>query len=410
MLALFNFGFAFIFYKKQTIDRNLVFLLIGLVLTFISLAAPIQLNGHSITLFWAAEAVLLLWFSQQAKIRLLSITAVIINLCMMVSLLMDWTSFYADVNVLLPIASNKAFITGIVCCFSLALSMHLLKNEQEENFKWQRLRLRDYTLALQLLGITVVYFVFYLELNYQLSSRVGFLPSKMVSIATYNFLFLVAAFILKKEKNVVHHRAYFGFSLLLLLIHLLFYNQFVIALRYEYKIEHYQGIFFALHLLLNALFVYALLIFNRSGKIILHQNYLTPLKWVTVFFIVYICSAELNHLAGWLVKSPENLYLVNKQISRAGYTVLWGLISLILMQHGMKRKDRMLRIISLSLFFIAILKLFISDIQGLSEAGKIIAFISLGVLLLVVSFMYQRLKKLILQDEEDKKSQSETSP
>jgi hypothetical protein len=39
------------------------------------------------------------------------------------------------------------------------------------------------------------------------------------------------------------------------------------------------------------------------------------------------------------------------------------------------------------------------DIRGISEGGKIAAFISLGVLLLVVSFMYQRLKKLLLVDE-----------
>jgi hypothetical protein len=39
------------------------------------------------------------------------------------------------------------------------------------------------------------------------------------------------------------------------------------------------------------------------------------------------------------------------------------------------------------------------DIRGISEGGKIAAFISLGVLLLIVSFMYQRLKKIILADE-----------
>jgi len=34
--------------------------------------------------------------------------------------------------------------------------------------------------------------------------------------------------------------------------------------------------------------------------------------------------------------------------------------------------------------------------------GKIAAFFCLGVLLLVVSFMYQRLKKIIIEDEEKK--------
>ena len=61
-------------------------------------------------------------------------------------------------------------------------------------------------------------------------------------------------------------------------------------------------------------------------------------------------------------------------------------------------KIKHLRIISLSLFLITLLKLFLVDIKGISEGGKIAAFISLGVLLLVVSFMYQRLKKLLLAD------------
>ena len=65
---------------------------------------------------------------------------------------------------------------------------------------------------------------------------------------------------------------------------------------------------------------------------------------------------------------------------------------------GLKMKLKHLRIISLSLFLITLLKLFLVDIKGISEGGKIAAIISLGVLLLVVSFMYQRLKKLLLAD------------
>jgi len=64
----------------------------------------------------------------------------------------------------------------------------------------------------------------------------------------------------------------------------------------------------------------------------------------------------------------------------------------------LKRKLKHLRIISLSLFLITLLKLFLVDIKGISEGGKIAAFISLGLLLLIVSFMYQRLKKILLAD------------
>ena len=54
-VALFNFVFAFVLYKNRNVDRNLIYLLIGLVITFISLAVPVQLEGNYITMFWALE-------------------------------------------------------------------------------------------------------------------------------------------------------------------------------------------------------------------------------------------------------------------------------------------------------------------------------------------------------------------
>jgi uncharacterized membrane protein len=65
---------------------------------------------------------------------------------------------------------------------------------------------------------------------------------------------------------------------------------------------------------------------------------------------------------------------------------------------GMKHRYKPLRIISLCLFAVSLLKLFLFDITNIGPGGKIAAFILLGVLLLTVSFMYQRLKKLLIDD------------
>ncbi len=62
--------------------------------------------------------------------------------------------------------------------------------------------------------------------------------------------------------------------------------------------------------------------------------------------------------------------------------------------------SKKLLVLALIMFSITLLKLFIFDIQEISEAGKIVAFISLGVLLLVISFMYQKLKALIVGEED----------
>lgn len=52
----------------------------------------------------------------------------------------------------------------------------------------------------------------------------------------------------------------------------------------------------------------------------------------------------------------------------------------------------------ITLFGVTLVKLFLFDIQGASEGARVAAFISLGVLLLVMSFLYQKLKVLLKDD------------
>ena len=60
LMALFNLVCAWLLYKKFKSDTKLVYLMIGLTLTFVTLIAPVQLKGNYITIFWALEAVLLI--------------------------------------------------------------------------------------------------------------------------------------------------------------------------------------------------------------------------------------------------------------------------------------------------------------------------------------------------------------
>ena len=114
-----------------------------------------------------------------------------------------------------------------------------------------------------------------------------------------------------------------------------------------------------------------------------------------VFVVIYLLSADLDTF-GILMTQKASALL---QTQRTGYAILWGLSSFILMVVGMRKKVKIVRILSLALFAITIFKLFVFDIRDISEAGKIIAFILLGVLLLIISFMYQKVKKLIVDDD-----------
>ena len=119
---------------------------------------------------------------------------------------------------------------------------------------------------------------------------------------------------------------------------------------------------------------------------------------ICILFLIF-CSIEFRFLYVSLLAKTNTLKVIETQYIKAGLTIVWALFSFVIMWLGMKYKYKPLRIISLSIFSSALLKLFLFDIVNISEGGKIAAFIMLGILLLVISFMYQRLKKIIVDNE-----------
>ncbi len=129
-ISIFNLLCSYSLFRTKKVDNNILYLLIGITLSFVSLTAPIQLHGHYITLFWASESVLLYWLYQKSQIRIIRLASFGIWVAMLVSLIMDWadvygpiyTGFTAPEPIGLPILLNKGFLTGLyaaACCFAL---------------------------------------------------------------------------------------------------------------------------------------------------------------------------------------------------------------------------------------------------------------------------------------------------
>ena len=76
---------------------------------------------------------------------------------------------------------------------------------------------------------------------------------------------------------------------------------------------------------------------------------------------------------------------------------VWLFYSGLLMVVGLWRRVQGLRIIAIALFGITILKIFIYDLSFLERLYRIFSFIGLGVILLLVSYLYQRYKAVIFE-------------
>jgi uncharacterized membrane protein len=429
LLALLNLTYAWLLYKKFGLDKKAVYLLIGLTLTFITLAIPIQFEGNYITLFWAAEAVLLLWLSQKSKVTSYKFGSVVVHGLMIISLMMDWVLFYNS-SLPLNIIINPIFITGAVAFLSLLAIRMLLKNETEDSTLFGiPFNPESYSKYVLIASIIIAYFTGLLETIYQSNSYINPKYSAAAFPGLYHLLFCsVVAFICIRQKTTASLQLAsiiaissivlftFGFS-----NYAFFEHQYIIATGNGSPIAFY------LHYLSLALVLYAgyqiFQIQKSSAFAFFRSNYFI---WIAAFLIIYIASSEvmlhglvlldssvtvqniqdsplLPHYKNELpylreLIAQDFISLSRTKIIKTGFPVLWGILAFVFLIAGIKKQIKTLRIIALSLLGLTILKLFVYDISNISETGKIISFILLGILILIISFVYQKIKVLVIDD------------
>jgi len=81
-----------------------------------------------------------------------------------------------------------------------------------------------------------------------------------------------------------------------------------------------------------------------------------------------------------------------------GLSILWGLYALVLVGIGIYKKKKHLRIAAMALFGVTLAKLFLYDITQLNTIAKTVVMVSLGILLLIFSFLYNKFQ---IDDETD---------
>jgi uncharacterized membrane protein len=394
LMAVFNLLTSYFLFRKKAVDSNILYLLIGITLSFVSLTAPIQLHGHYITLFWASESVLLYWLYQRSQIRIIRLASFLIRVAMIVSLVLDWVNVYGQFLYRhgsaggLPIVFNKGFLTSLYascCCFAL-------------------FRLRRETpgaKSVLLTGACLLFISGALEIHHQF---VYYYPASDLSILyllfyTYAYLFLFTFLTGRIQPTNLYpvNAVLLGICIVLCLL--------FIPLVFDIQRNMLEGGGYGNHFIVHwaadgliAGILYRLIDWQRRGKLRMDASLFA---WVAGAVIVLFFSAELQLLIDSLFYSTENsLSSLQRVYIKTGLPILWGCCSFVFMWLGMHHKFKPLRILSLFLFSLTLLKLFLFDIRNIPVAGKIAAFFCLGILLLVVSFMYQRLKKIIIEDEE----------
>ncbi|MFZ0597233.1 MAG: DUF2339 domain-containing protein, partial [Flavobacterium sp.] len=433
VLAILNLIYAWVLYKKFDLDQKAAYLLIGLTLTFITLAIPIQFEGNYITLFWAAEAVLLLWLSQKSKISSYRFGSLIVHVLMIFSLIMDWNKYYRG-NLPLNIIINPIFITGLFASFSLFAVWYLLKNESQNttenptsfNVVFDTEKYKECLLAT---GLLITYLTGLFEIIFQSNTHIQSIYSSISLPIVYHLLYSVVFSSIMISKKTAS--GYLAATVIIIANIVLFAFWFSNYPFLEHKEIISSGtgksIAFYLHYISLAITIYSacqLFLISRKFDFTFFKS--RYFMWVAAFFIVYIASSEVMLHGLVVMNSPvtphdiqtspmfasyksnlpylrdfianDFIGLSETKIIKTGFPVLWGVLAFVFLIIGIKKQYKSLRIIALTLLGLTILKLFLYDISNISETGKIISFILLGILILIISFVYQKIKVLVIDE------------
>ena len=397
-VGLINLALAWYFFRREEKDKNLLYLLIGLTLTFLSLTIPVQLEGHAVTMFWSAEFVLLLWLYQRSRIHIFFYSSLLVTAITVISLLMDWAAVVTTdkSNLVLIYNDLRGLVTNIVATIAFTCYAMLLNREAEPlpvRLPGLRLKQAYWLAAFVLAYLTAVYGV-----NLGFSQHEGYsVPNVYHRLVTQVAAMLLGLW-LHRKVAIENRWPLLGAVSLYLLYHL-FSLPLITELRNGVSQQRFSGVHLVFHwgsVLTAIALVYFSVQTLRHSKI--PHLPVNRTAWMLSVLMVIFFSQEMKHLYVILTQSSGSILFAEEQYEKAVLTIVWALCSFGLMWIGMQHKYKTARIISLSLFSLALLKLFLFDIAEVSEGGKIAAFILLGVLLLTISFMYQKLKKIIIDD------------
>lgn len=395
-MAVVNAVVMLALFRKSTVDKRLLYLIIAIVLSFVSLAVPMQLNGHVITLFWAAEFVILLWLWNKSGIKVFHVGFLLIMALTLISYAMDIAHIYDCSHHELPVIFNRAFITGLVVTAAFAVSKFLLGKADHTDEG----AIESHSIGRGILFILIAlsYLVPFFEIGYQFYSN----PISEIAdftwmmLASYTTLYVaVFTFILRKKISATSGRSVWLFAFVIIYVCAAVPIQ--VLLRNDvFLTGQYTTLFLTHYLPLPALIYIYYFIIRNFGQ--LSKLTRTICGWALTICAVVIGSVELDSTVVQIWGDPENYDQLLHNVRTIGYPILWGVMAMILMIWGLKAKEVLLRKISLGFFAFIILKFYISDMWRMSQTGRILSFVALGIILLLVSFLIQKIKVLLTDD------------
>jgi uncharacterized membrane protein len=378
LLALFHMGLAAL--ARQLLSRFtediLAFLGGGLI--FAVLALPAQLDGEWVSLGWALEGAVLAWFAVRVKSRTLLGAASLIGLVGIAK------SLFYDVGLYINVPNpfwNVRFVVGVISCGLLGVQGWLAGKfpaEKEFSAGW-----RD---GLWWSSIVAGLVVFAADAFWTLG-----IGDEWAWLLISMALLVVGAVITLTIRSGSSVRVLGCLLLGLLPLQIVwFYLLFGSGISAEQWVPFLSPVPW---LLLAALGAVVFWLQPRMPK----EHSVGPFSGV-----IYSLALTMAALACALLILTLELSRINSEWAGPLITILWAVWALALIIFGLIRRATPYRMFGLILFGLTTLKVLFVDSSELTGIKRIAAFMGAGILLLVLSFVYQKVSSRFLSAGDDK--------
>lgn len=357
--------------EGQDTLRNLM---LGLAVTFASMGIPILFSVANVLMVWAAESVLLLWLFTKEKNRIYELASAVLLLLTLGAL-----AYYRTTDTFIHDTGDSLFFNGaffVTTFVSIAYYVVAVIMQFNKDLFSDTKRLIAYTPCNAIayaLGFSILFLAFRDNFHFHLEQPI----SEYASLLTANIMFLGGALILRNRFEISENKLAYEISL------------YLAGILFAMTVWNYTAPDGLLLRWLMALVTIAYMAYCMRGQLLvtsnqrnLHIEYsiISTLMWLTLTRLLLITFNEVNF--------------------STAFSLSLGIAAFILMCIGMRYHSKEIRIVSLAEFGIVIGKLILNDVWAMPALGKIIVFISLGAILLILSFLYQKLKDALFNEEE----------
>lgn len=357
--------------EGQDTLRNLM---LGLAVTFASMGIPILFSAANVLMVWAAESVLLLWLFTKEKNRIYELASAVLLLLTLGAL-----AYYRTTDTFIHDTGDSLFFNGaffVTTFVSIAYYVIAVIMQFNKELFSDTKRLIAYTPCNAIayaLGFSILFLAFRDNFHFHLEQPI----SEYASLLTANIMLLGGALILRKRFEISENKLAYEISL------------YLAGILFAMTVWNYTAPEGLLLRWLMALVTIAYMAYCMRGQLLVTSN---QRNLHTEYSIISTLM--------WLTLTRLLLITFNEENFSTAFSLSLGIAAFILMCIGMRYHSKEIRIVSLAEFGIVIGKLILNDVWAMPALGKIIVFISLGAILLILSFLYQKLKDALFNEKE----------